>query len=179
MKGADLYRMRNALLELSQVKNKRTAYMCVKNRPKVERAIRQMEEGMAISPDHPMAKYDEARLEVCREYAEKDSAGMPIVIKDGPQKGNFKIPDEKKQEFEETILKLKEIYKDALEERNKVIARYNEMCEADVATELIESLHKIALSELPEEVTGEQLLALGDLVIYEEPDGTSGLKMVW
>ena len=166
----DLYSLRSALVQMSRMSGVKVAYMVAKNRRKVESEIKAMEAGLTVSEGDPIAKYDDARLQLCREFAEKDAAGEPVIIKEGKEQGNYRIPDEKKAEFEQAVLQLKTIYKDVLDQRDGLVKSYEKMCKEDLPAKFVEGLHRIALSELPESITGEQLMALGDLVTEDPVD---------
>jgi hypothetical protein len=163
----ELYTLRAALMQMSRMPGVKVAYMVAKNRRKIDAEIKAMESGLIVGEGDPIAKYDDARLQLCKEYAEKDPAGEPVIIKEGKEQGNFKIPDEKRAEFEQGVTQLKTIYKDALDARDALVKSYEKMCKEELPSKFVEGLHRIALKELPNNITGEQMMSLGDLVVDE------------
>lgn len=116
-----------------------------------------------------MLAFEEKRLKLCEELAEKDEEGnakkFEVPSQTGEKQEMFDITPENRKVLEEKLEELAEgEFKEVFEERDKIEQGF-----ADLLSEEIDmSFPKIKLDDLPQKISAEQILALEPLLEVEE-----------
>lgn len=133
-------------------------YLMLKNKKLLEPEIESLQK--TNEPPQGKTEFEEKRVKLCKEYAEKDEAGKPKLEDDQFGNKNFVVPDEAKPEFEEKLAVLKEEYKSAFDEFEKQQKDFLDLLEEEVEIELA----RIPLSIMPEDIVGTDVELLFDLI---------------
>lgn len=111
-----------------------------------------------IEPSDKFKEYESKRIELCKEYCDKDSDGMPIV------KNNKYLGLDDNDEFNEKINSLLNEYKNIIDEYQDKIREYEQMLDDDVDIEFV----KFDIDLIPDDlVTGEELTLIFKYLIKE------------
>jgi hypothetical protein len=146
--AVNLYSNLNKLGKLTGVK---FAYAVSKNLNILKSEIESLEK--ASKPSEKYIEFDKERVELAKKYAKKDEKGKPLS-----ENNAFVMEDQ--EAFEKEFNELKEKNKDLVEEREKQMNEYVEL----LKTEANITLHKIALVDVPQNITVEQMYAIGEIV---------------
>jgi len=136
--------------------NVRFAYAMAKNKAAIEKQAKILRE--ASMPSTKYLEYEQKRVSLGREMADKDEKGKPLA--DGPL---FRIPDIDK--FNERWDELKEEYKEVIKAREKQLKDFEEIMDKQVD---IKGLETVAFEDLPEQISSAEMSALMPLIIKEE-----------
>lgn len=146
---------------LNQLSSEKTtakgAYGIAKNKKLFETEIKSMEEAKKNLkyPEEKLSEFHNKRVELCKEFADKDEAGEPKVSGQ-----TFVISDEGRVAFDKKFATLREEYKETLEEQDKVDAEFR----AFLAEEIELVVHNIKIDDMPNGLTAQQLEALGEII---------------
>lgn len=159
IKNSELELLASTLMRFGQEKvHRKLAYGIVRNKKLLETCIEAL--GAARELPETYKKFDEARLEMCRTYSEKEENGEPKTKFD-PRQGNiFDIPEETKEEFETKMNELKEEYKEAHEEKEKHEEELKELLEEEVEFDF----YLIDIDFFPEEMSPADMEVLMPLI---------------
>ncbi|MCK5611917.1 hypothetical protein KAR91_59150 [Candidatus Pacearchaeota archaeon] len=159
IKKGDLLRLHNAitLLEGRQYSVK-FSYGIAKNKVVIRDEITALEEARKSS--EAFNEYENKRVTLAREYADKDENGSPKI-----QDNSFVLTTNKEL-FEKEFEELKDQYKDELVEREKQIKDFEELLEETVDD--YEGM-KINFKDIPENIdpTIMECFIIADLIIEE------------
>ena len=122
-----------------------------KNLQKIRCELEALQE--AVKPGETFIEFDKKRVDLCREHAEKDDKGNPVIIN-----SEFLIKD--KQTFDTNLENLRNEYYDVCNIREKQIKEYEQLLEE--SCEL--SFYKIIKEDLPENITAEQMIGIIEIV---------------
>jgi hypothetical protein len=126
-------------------------YSVNKNKKLLEPEVKSLEE--AKKPTERFLEWEKKRLEICKELAEKDEAGQPVLV---PVNGTtvFKFSDENRSLFEQKISAVRDEYEDAIKDFQDKERQFDELLREEVEIEL----HLIPLSAVPDtlSLTGPQ-----------------------
>jgi uncharacterized lipoprotein YehR (DUF1307 family) len=95
---------------------------------------------------------------VCTQFCEKDENDKPVI-----ENSNYKIPEEKKEEFDKTLDDLKEEYKETLDKAEKRNDQFMELMQEEVDIDF----YRFKMNEMPEALLGSDLEIMFDLVDEE------------
>jgi len=111
---------------------------------------------MASSMSDDLRKFEEERVELCKEYADKDEDGNPIT-----SNNQFKVV-ERNAEFIKALNELREepVYAAAIKAREDKDNEFQNFMKESIEVEV----HLIKVDDLPNDITAQQIEALGDLV---------------
>lgn len=151
MKKRELYICLQGLEKVKDLKGIKFAYICLKNKKKIEEEIKLFEE--VIKPHPKFEEYEQQRIKLCEIHAEKDNNNEPIILKD-----QYKIIDQSK--FENELNILKKDYIDIIEDRTDQIKEYNKMLEDNIEIEF----EKINFSEIPENISADELESINFMI---------------
>lgn len=154
MKNIDLFRIRQGLEKLSDRKGVRFAYIVVKNKKILDDELEILRK--SIEPSENFSEFEQKRVELCETHAKKDENGQSIL--DG---GNYVI--ETKEVFDKEMTKLREEFKDTLDERIKQQEDYEKLLQQETDVEL----KKIKFEELPNDITASELEQIKELIEEE------------
>jgi len=153
MKNGQIFRLANGIAKVGHLKGIKFAYGITKNKKIIDREIEDIKESITPSPE--FAEFEKARVELCKEYAEKDEKGEFKV-----ENNEYVLPEDKKEEFEIRLKALREQHKEAIEGREK----QNEDFEAFQKEESKVEFYKIKLKDVPEDISAEEMQAIDELI---------------
>lgn len=143
-----LYQALNRLGNLSGVK---FAYAVSRNIHLIEPEIKSIEKALEASDE--FKKFEDKRMELVNKFGKKDDKGKPLVKDNEYEMDN-------KEEFEKEFETLKEENKEVYEARQKQIEEYNELLKSESTV----VLHKIQLSDVPQNITVTQMNSISSLI---------------
>jgi len=127
-------------------------YVVLKNKLLIEPEVKTLQE--AQQPPEGYQEFEKKRMDTCREFCEKED-GNPKL-----QAGNFVIPDEQKEKFDETIAALKEEYKETIATMESNREQFLELLKEEVPIDFV----PIPFSILPDSLLGSDVELLFDLI---------------
>jgi len=139
---------------MAELKGAKFSYFVAKNGEILQKEFQAIQK--AIEPPTEIREYEQKRIALARQHAKKDDTGQPVV-----QNGRFVIANERK--FRKEINDLKSRYGkwiEAEEERRKEV-------DAFLSEEVELPLLRIALSEVPEDISAGQMAAISKLVVED------------
>ena len=150
-KVAELYGVLN---QLGNTKGPvKFGFIAAKNKRVAEPEVKSLQEANKPIPEY--MESEDKRLKLCREYAEKDDKGNPVVMGQA-----FKIQEDLKAEFDEKIEALKEEYKETIEETEKRQEEFRKLLEEEIELEF----NTFKMSEMPEEMLNRDMDVLYELI---------------
>jgi hypothetical protein len=153
MKNRDLFDLAAGLHSCLNLKGFKFAYACTKNLNKLKTEIKMIQGVRKIPPAY--LAYDADRVKLVKEFSLLDKDGKPIF-----RDGNFQLDSAKNDEFKKQLEAIQELHKDAIAEFAKSEAEWNDLLDAE--SEI--TLHKVKKEHVPEEITGEQLENILDII---------------
>lgn len=144
---AELYNGLNTLGGLQGVK---FTYFVAKNKALLESEIKDMKEVIKTSEEYNV--YEKARIALAEEHAVKED-GKPVV------KDNRYVMEDK-EAFNKACEALKLEHKDAIDQRKKQVEDFNKFLEEEIEL----NLHNIQLTDVPTNITVEQMEIIEPLV---------------
>lgn len=147
-KLVELYQGLNSVKDLKGVK---FAYGIVKNINIIKSEIEAFQE--SINPTKEFMAFENGRIELAKKHSKKDDKGNPVIADN-----QYEVED--KDKFEESFLELREKHKEAIDKREKQAEEYNKL----LAEESKIELHKIKMSDVPDNISPEQLAAIFDII---------------
>ena len=155
MKNQQLFELFNALNTVTGLSGVRFNYAIAKNIATLKPEILSLQEALKASEE--FNKYDTERIEIAKKHAKKDENGEPIKQNVGTQE-QFIIED--KELFDKEFEALKEAHKEVYEARLKQLKDFEDLLEVENPV----VLHKIKLSDIPEDIKTEQLAGIYPLI---------------
>lgn len=138
--------------------HRKFAYGLMRNRKILQDEIDILQD--LSKPTDGWQAFEEKRIGICRELADKDENGEPKV------QGNQFLVTEKKEELDERIEKLREEHKDDLDEFERREKEFDEILDEDISIDI----YKIKLSLFPEQISVYELEVLDDFIINDEEE---------
>jgi hypothetical protein len=123
----------------------RFSYFLAKNKRDIKAEIEMMEE--AQKPSVAFMEYENNRVRLAQGMADKDVNGSPKIYN-----GQYIIND-KKDDFEKEMKKLKTKFKKAVIDREQQVKEYNDMLDDNINL----SLTKININRLPSQIEASVL----------------------
>lgn len=149
MKRKDYIALFGNLKKLGGLKGVKFAYAVEKNKNLLKQEVESVQE--AIKPLENFQEYDAKRMKLAEQYAEKDEKGKAKTRKLDNGVEEYVITD--LDAFNKDFEALKEENKSVLEERDAQIDEGNRLLDEEITIEL----YKIKLADVPEDITGEQM----------------------
>lgn len=135
------------------------AYGIAKNKKIAEAEVKAIQEAQQkVEMPEKFNEFDKKRIELCEEVADKDEDGKPIKINNGQQ---FSISEERQDEFSEKLKALREEYKEAIEQKDKIEQDFIDLLSEEIEVEF----HKVMIDDLPNNITANQIEALDEIII--------------
>lgn len=156
MKNHELFKFKQILDEVSNIKGVKFAYSVLKNKKLVEDEISIIEKTLDMSDSYK--EYETKRVNLCELHCEKDETGKPLIVDN-----MYSIPN--KVEFDSIIDGLKDEYKEVLAERQLQIEEYNKLMMEE--SSIMDKLSKVKVEHLPEELSANQLEFLSCMISDE------------
>jgi uncharacterized protein (DUF3084 family) len=136
------------------------AYGIAKNKRLLKNEIYSIQEARNnIKLPEALEEYEKERIALCEELSDKNEDGTTVQATDNQGRPVFKIV-EKQKEFQKEMEELGEKYKEALDERQKLEDDFKAFMDEEVDLEL----HAIKLDDFPNDVSPQQVDALGDIL---------------
>lgn len=139
-------------------------YAISRNLPLFEKEVMTLQLAQAPSPE--FEKYDSERLDLCREYCEKEEDGKPKLQTNANGGQEFTFSPEKRTEFDEKLKVLSETYKDVREAQMKKISELNNVLQEEKEIEV----YKINLNNFPETLTVDEMHAFLPITYENTPN---------
>lgn len=132
------------------------AYCIAKNKRIVETEVKSIEEAQKNQklPDG-IGEFESKRITLCEEFCDKDEEGKNKV------NDNSFVITERRFEFNEALSRLRDEYKEALDARVKQEEEFLSFLRETVDI----NFHVINVSDLPDNITAQQLEVLGDIIV--------------
>jgi len=154
MKNKELFTIFGAINNLSNIKSVKFAYCLSKNKKTISDEIKHIQDSVE-KLDEVNSKiekeFEDKRIALVTEYADKDSNDQPII-----ENNNYKITNI--SEFNEKFAELKKEYPEFLKKRQDITDNNNKLLDEESELEF----HKIKVDNLPDE------LSLNDLDLISE-----------
>lgn len=165
MNKGDNINLYNALSDkkLGSLQGAKFAYAISRNlgllQPEIEALKKSVEQ---INSEEKYVAYEKARIKLAEEYANKDDKGLPIKIKKIVNKVETEVFDglDNNPEWEKVVASLREEHKEAIDNFNKQQTEQNEL----LKTESTITLYKVALADVPNAITADQMKRLAEIV---------------
>lgn len=151
MTKKDLFRIKAGLKAVGKLQGVKFAYTVAKNLQIVSCETGALVESIKASDKY--LKYDRERIALCEQYAKKDDDGKAVIV------GlDYNIKDRYK--FDKVLKKLQKKYKAVIDERELQLKEYEALL--DEPCEIV--FHKINNDVLPENITGEQIFNIMEII---------------
>jgi translation elongation factor EF-G len=156
MKNKDLFRILEGINSCGNLRGAKFSHALSKNKARLESEIKHIQKGLIPSKEYE--SYEKKRLELCTKFSKKDKKNNPIIEKD-----TFAIDDREKFDIE--LEKLKDEYKNLLEDRELQIEDYKKHLEDDVVNF---NFHKLSIKSIPDDITVKQMEMIIEMVEDKE-----------
>ena len=156
MTKLELLNLNVALTKLGNLSGVKFAYGVSKNLAILKPEMEALEKASAMTDEYK--KFEEARIKIAEKYSKKDKDGKAI-IKDN----SYDIEEDKKEEMEKEFDILKKENEEVFNAREKQIMEYAEL----IKSESNVTLYKIALSDVPSNITVAQMASISSIVEEE------------
>lgn len=159
MKNSEIMGILNLIRTIgSNYKGAKFNYFLAKNDRLIRGELSIIDEIMKPSPE--FLKFEQERYKLCAEYSNKDEHGTPII-----RNNSYDINIERKDEFEKKLEELKNKPENipVVKQRDEQFAKYKEVM--DVENDI--QLHKIKLSDIPDDLSKDYIDGLFDLIIQD------------
>jgi hypothetical protein len=153
MKNVDLFRLREGLNNVSNLKGVKFAYVVLKNKKIVEEEIETLQKSIEMSEQ--FQEFERKRIGLCEQYSEKNKDGSPIIVNNA-----YNIPDREKFEIE--VAGLKSQYLDCVSERESQLREYDKLLKDD--TDVLGKLSKININHIPDDISATQLDSIKEII---------------
>lgn len=153
MKNHEIFRLREALNDVSNLKGVKFAYSVLKNKKILDDEIAIYKKMIETTAE--FNTYDEKRVAICEKYAKKDDNNNPIIVDN-----QYVIEDIDK--FEKEFSELKTANADIVADRNKQLAEYNSLMEEN--SSIVDRLSKVKVEHLPEDMSTTQLESIQEML---------------
>lgn len=150
-------KLTNYYQQLNQLKGREFLFTILENITLLNVEIEKINKMIEGSDEYN--EYQNKRINICNEFAEKDEDGNPVKIMNNDVE-EFKI-DREDNDFIEKIQTLQEEYKDSIADYLKKIDKYNNHLNDDVEIDF----KQILLDDVPEDITFELLSVINLFVI--------------
>ena len=151
MNKGDLLNFNAALTNVANLKGVKFAYAVSKNAQSIESELKAIQE--AAKPREDFVKYEKERVELCEECSKKDDQGKSISIR-----GEFQMED--RAAFDKKLKKLRKTHEKAIDGSVAQKLEIEELLKEDVEVKI----HKVAVDNLPEDLTAAQILGISEMI---------------
>lgn len=145
IKRVDLFKFVKGLDQIKHLYGIKLAYAINKNQKAIDVEIKKL--GDTMTPSEGIQRYEKERIVLCEKYCKRDEKGNPIL------KNNIYVDLQGNKEFEDAVAKLREKYKDAVDEQEKKKEEYDKLINEEIEFEV----YKIAIADIPKDITAAQL----------------------
>lgn len=141
---------------LDSLSGVKVSYAIAKNKQILEREAKAVEDTSKMRPN--FKKFNDEKLELLKEMADKDDTGNPISVARGIN-AEFQVK-ERREEFNAALAELEETHKEAIKERDAQLEELEDFLNEEISLEL----HGIELDQIKENITVEQMNILADFL---------------
>ena len=152
----EIIQLYQALKKLGNLSGVKFAYAVSKNINLIEPEIKSFEKALEASDE--FTKFEEKRMALVEKFAKKDEKGEKLI-----KNNEYEIED--LEQFNKEFEALKEENKEVYDARQKQIDEYNDLLKSESTLEL----HKISISDVPQNITVSQMTSISSLVTEETP----------
>jgi len=138
---------------VKDLKGVKFSFIMIKNKKKLLEEIQSLQK--AAEPSGKGKEYENARIELCHKYCDKDDRGRSVMLDDGTFSGVEDNP-----EFHREITELKKEMSEGYEERSKQVDEYNKMLDEEIAFKF----YQVDFEDIPSDITPAQMEMIMPLV---------------
>src|SRR3990167_1646314 len=142
--------------QLGQLSGAKFAYAVAKNLAILQPEINAIKKALEATDE--FVKYDAERVKLAESHAKKGEDGKAVKVTNAQGVEEFTLED--KEAFEKAFEVLKEEHKAAINAREAQIKEQNDL----LKTESTITLYKIALADVPNTITIEQMKQISEIV---------------
>lgn len=153
MKNHEIFRLREALDGVSNLKGIKFAYSVLKNKKLLDDEIAILQKTVEMTEAYK--DYETQRVTLCEMNSERDEQGKPVIVNN-----QYSIID--RESFEKEIEELKAKFADVINERIKQVTEYDNIMVEE--SDIVDKLSKVKVEFLPEELSANQLEALKEMI---------------
>jgi hypothetical protein len=153
MKNVDLFRLREGLNDVSNLKGVKFAYVVLKNKKLIEEEIETLQKAIEMSPE--FQEFERKRISLCERFADKDVNGTPIIVNN-----TYSIPE--RELFETEVVQLKGQYSTCVLERESQLREYDRLLKED--TDVLNKLSKVKIEHVPNDISATQLDNIKEII---------------
>lgn len=137
------------------------AYATVRNLKLLAPIVEGLDKAIEFGYDY--RQYDKEREELCQKYCDRDDKDKPVI-----KNRVYQFNEDNKHKFESAVLALNELpaHKAAIEARKLQEEEYRGLLE--LVPEDMPVLHKVKVDNIPEGITGEEMMILTERGIVTE-----------
>jgi hypothetical protein len=146
-----------SLSNLGSYKGAKFAYAIAKNRSKLESEYKLIQKMQSTVQPSSLKKFDERRIELCKEYADKDENGNPSL-----ENNNYVI-SQRRDEFENTIRELQKEFEPSFKEFEENQIKFNNFLSEEIEVDI----HTIPMSIIPEDMTAKDMEIIIGMITEE------------
>jgi uncharacterized protein (DUF3084 family) len=157
MKKKDLFTLHGAITNLANVKAVKVAYGLAKNKKIINDEIELIKESLEKIDDKYTdveKEYETKRIELAKEYSDKDKDDNPIVVKN-----NYKVTTNIGL-FTEKLEQLNAEYSEFIEHRTKIKENNDKLLDSESEIEF----YKINLNDFPSDLSLNDISLITDLI---------------
>lgn len=155
MTNNDILTLNQSLHDIN-LKGAKFSYAVARNIELLKPEVTALQKAIDISSEYK--EYDAKRIELCKQYANKDDSGEVILLNKGKPDEKFDIKDQKAFDLE--LDKLNKENQAVIDARTKQIKDFSELLEEDKEI----AFYKCNLKDVPEEITTNELRSIIDII---------------
>lgn len=153
MKNVDLFRLREGLNSVSNLKGVKFAYVVLKNKKFLEEEIEALQKSIEMSL--PFQEFERKRIGLCEQFSDKNSDGSPIIVNNA-----YSIPE--REAFEKEVAELKNQYLEAVLERENQLREYDKLLKEE--SDVLSKLAKVKIEHVPDDISATQLDNIKEII---------------
>jgi hypothetical protein len=153
MKNVDLFRLREGLNDVSNLKGVKFAYVVLKNKKLIEEEIETLQKSIEMSSE--FQEFERKRISLCEQFSDKNKDGSPIITNNA-----YSIPN--REEFEAEVAGLKNQYLECVSEREEQLRDYDKLLKEE--SDLLDKLAKVKITYVPDDISATQLDSIKEII---------------
>jgi hypothetical protein len=142
-----------SLNKLGNLKGVKFAYGVSRNISLLKPEIESLEKAVTVSEEYK--EFENKRIALVEKFSKKDEKGKFVKVNN-----NYEIEEGKQEELDKEFEALKAENQEVFDSRLKQIEEYNEL----LKTESTVVLYKVALSEVPTDISVQQMFGISAIV---------------
>jgi len=146
MKNREIFELRTALEELSEIRGKSFAYAVFKNKEMLDKEVEIINQ-LKKDPHPDYINYENERQLLCIQFADKDEDNNPVLMYNPNGTQSYKIDEMEK--FNEEYTNLSGKYESVLKDMEDSKKDFDEFLDKDSEVEL----KKVGINDLPDDIT--------------------------